>query len=87
MKQIWFKKLGWVYWPVHPMGVVISFMAIVFFNTGLYGHCTQVIQFPMIFMNFLCILPVLPSGGSGLQRKQVTQFHQKINSLFYNGSS
>jgi hypothetical protein len=30
MKQIWFKKLGWVYLPIHPMGVVITLMAIVF---------------------------------------------------------
>ena len=30
MKQIWFKKLGWVYLPSHPMGVVVTFMAIIF---------------------------------------------------------
>jgi hypothetical protein len=30
MKQVWFKKSGWIYLPVHPMGVIITFMAIVF---------------------------------------------------------
>lgn len=30
MNQNWFKRLGWVYLPVHPMGVVITFMAIIF---------------------------------------------------------
>ena len=30
MKQTLFKKFGWIYLPVHPMGVVITFMAIVF---------------------------------------------------------
>ena len=30
MKQVWFKKFGWIYLPSHPMGVVISFMGIVF---------------------------------------------------------
>jgi len=30
MKQTWFKKLGWIYSPNHPMGVVVTLMAIVF---------------------------------------------------------
>jgi hypothetical protein len=30
MKQIWFKKIGWMYLPVHPMGLIVTFMAIVF---------------------------------------------------------
>lgn len=30
MKQNWFKKLGWIYLPVHPMGAVVTLMAIVF---------------------------------------------------------
>ena len=30
MKQTWFKKSGWIYWPVHPLGVVVTFMSIVF---------------------------------------------------------
>ena len=30
MKQTWFKKFGWIYLSVHPMGVVITFMAIGF---------------------------------------------------------
>ena len=30
MKQIWFKKMGWVYMPIHVMGVFITFLAIVF---------------------------------------------------------
>ena len=30
MKQIWFKKFGWMYFPVHPMGLIVTFMAIVF---------------------------------------------------------
>jgi hypothetical protein len=30
MKQIWFKKLGWIYLPVHPMGILITFLAILF---------------------------------------------------------
>ena len=30
MKQIWFKKFGWIYLPVHPMGILITFLAILF---------------------------------------------------------
>ena len=30
MKQIWFKKLGWIYLPVNPMGILITFLAILF---------------------------------------------------------
>lgn len=30
MKQIWFKKLGWIYLPVHPMGILITILAILF---------------------------------------------------------
>ena len=30
MKQIWFKKLGWIYLPVTAMGVVVTFLAILF---------------------------------------------------------
>jgi len=30
MKQILFKKPGWIYLPVHPMGILITFLAILF---------------------------------------------------------
>ena len=30
MKQIWFKKAGWLYLPVHPLGFVVTILAIVF---------------------------------------------------------
>ena len=30
MKQIWFKKTGWLYMPVHPLGFLITAMAIIF---------------------------------------------------------
>ena len=30
MKQTWFKKLGWIYLPIHPMGAVVTLMSIVF---------------------------------------------------------
>ena len=30
MKQIWFKKTGLFYIPVHPLGYAVTFMAIVF---------------------------------------------------------
>ncbi len=30
MKQIWFKKFGWIYLPVYPTGVVVTFLAILF---------------------------------------------------------
>ncbi len=30
MKQIWFKKSGWIYLPVTSMGVVVTFLAILF---------------------------------------------------------
>ena len=30
MKQIWFKKTGWIYIPVHPLGFIVTFLAIVF---------------------------------------------------------
>ena len=30
MKQIWFKQFGWLYIPVHPMGYIITLLAILF---------------------------------------------------------
>ena len=30
MKQTWFKKAGWLYRPIHPAGVAITGLAIVF---------------------------------------------------------
>ena len=30
MKQIWFKKSGWLYVPTHLMGVFITALAIIF---------------------------------------------------------
>ena len=29
MDHIWFKKLGWAYVPVHPIGLLITFLCIV----------------------------------------------------------
>jgi Na+/proline symporter len=30
MKQIWFKRTGWFYIPVHPFGFIVTFLAIAF---------------------------------------------------------
>ncbi len=30
MKQLWFKKTTWAYFPIHPMGVLITLAALVF---------------------------------------------------------
>lgn len=30
MKQNWFKKSGWMYLPIHPFGISITFLAILF---------------------------------------------------------
>ena len=30
MKQVWFKKTGWGYLPVHVMGIVVTLLAIAF---------------------------------------------------------
>jgi hypothetical protein len=30
MKQIWFKKSGWLYIPVHPMGFTVTLLAVIF---------------------------------------------------------
>jgi hypothetical protein len=30
MKQIWFKRIGWFYFPVHMMGLLVTLGAIVF---------------------------------------------------------
>ena len=30
MKQIWFKRAGWVYVPVSVMGLMVSLLAIIF---------------------------------------------------------
>ncbi len=30
MKQIWFKKTGWIYIPVHPLGFLVTILALVF---------------------------------------------------------
>lgn len=30
MKQIWFKRTGWFYIPVHPLGFIVTILAIIF---------------------------------------------------------
>jgi hypothetical protein len=30
MKQVWFKKAGWVYLPVSIMGVIVTLLAVTF---------------------------------------------------------
>lgn len=30
MKQIWFKRSGWIYLPIHPAGIAITLCAILF---------------------------------------------------------
>lgn len=30
MKQIWFKRTGWFYIPVHPLGFLVTLLAIAF---------------------------------------------------------
>ena len=30
MKQIWFKKAGWFYIPIHPLGCTVTILAFVF---------------------------------------------------------
>ncbi|HEX2683680.1 MAG TPA: hypothetical protein VHL77_07095 [Ferruginibacter sp.] len=30
MKQLWFKKMGWFYLPIHPLGFIVTIMSIVF---------------------------------------------------------
>jgi len=30
MNQIWFKKAGWLYVPVHAMGLLVTMLAIIF---------------------------------------------------------
>jgi hypothetical protein len=30
MKQKWFKKTGWLYLPINPLGIMVTFFAILF---------------------------------------------------------
>ena len=30
MKQIWFKRTGWFYIPVHPVGFIVTILSIAF---------------------------------------------------------
>lgn len=30
MTKAWFKKAGWLYFPVHPLGFLVTLLAIVF---------------------------------------------------------
>ncbi len=30
MKQLWFKRKGWIYIPVHPFGFMVTILAIIF---------------------------------------------------------
>jgi putative effector of murein hydrolase LrgA (UPF0299 family) len=30
MKEYWFRKFGWTYMPIHPMGVIVTTLAILF---------------------------------------------------------
>lgn len=40
MKQIWFKKTGWIYLPVHPAGFLATLAAIAF----MIPVCTSAIR-------------------------------------------
>jgi hypothetical protein len=35
MDNIWFKKSGWIYIPVHPLGLLVTFICLVL-NIGFY---------------------------------------------------
>jgi len=35
MKQVWFKKAGWFYLPIHPMGVLTTVLAMLFMVPGI----------------------------------------------------
>jgi len=30
MNEIWFKKLGWIYVPVNPIGILVTLLAMLF---------------------------------------------------------
>ena len=30
MKNIWFKRSGWIYLPIHPAGIMVTLLAIIF---------------------------------------------------------
>ncbi len=30
MKQLWFKKTGWVYLPIHPIGYLVTLLGAIF---------------------------------------------------------
>lgn len=30
MEQKWFKSLGWFYIPVHPFGIIVTILAVIF---------------------------------------------------------
>ena len=37
MKQTWFKKAGWIYLPIHPVGIFITLGRYHFYGAGMYG--------------------------------------------------
>ena len=30
MKQVWFKQIGWLYFPIHALGYLVTILAIIF---------------------------------------------------------
>ena len=59
MNNIWFKKLGWVYVPVHAMGLLVTFICIalniMFFvaiDRNSHSVSDTLIQF---FVYFTCV--------------------------------
>jgi len=40
MKETWFKKMGWAYRPTHPMGYLVTLLAIIF----MIPVCTAVVR-------------------------------------------
>lgn len=69
MKQNWFKKAGRLYLPINPMGIMVTFLAILFLVPVYMAIVRNGIQFLMICMRCLCTQHAQHSGGNGLPRK------------------
>ena len=69
MKQTWFKKAGWIYLPIHPVGIFITLGAIIFMVPVCMAVFRNVHFVSEGCTKYLFMAPALLSGGSGLQKK------------------
>jgi len=65
MQQVWFKKTGWVYSPVHVMGFIITAAALAFMIPVVIAVCRGAHSVTVELYDLFVVGPFPPLGGEG----------------------